>query len=227
MTKGHKISLGGLDLLPDLSGAVYVPELKMLVIADLHLEQGSSLARRGLYVPPFDTAVTLAVLIRLMDEHKPEQLVLLGDSFHDGEGSSRLQAHHHQALHEITLRAKIFWVSGNHDPVPPQKLNGAFVDALHLGSLVLRHEPSPLEHGQHEVSGHLHPGCTIVQRGRALRGKCFVSDGQRLILPAFGAYTGALGLSHPAYDGLINPETAKVWMIGRSSLQCFPLARLG
>jgi len=95
-----------------------------------------------------------------------------------------------------------------------------------LGPLMLRHEPEKLHADQFEISGHLHPGCAISQRGRRISGKCFVADQRRLIMPAFGAYTGALSVFSDAFDSLFMREKMHAWMIGREALHKFPASRL-
>ncbi|TMJ37582.1 MAG: phosphoesterase, partial [Alphaproteobacteria bacterium] len=59
MSRAARIELSGIDLLPDLAGALYVPDFEALLVADLHLEKASSLARRGVHLPPYDTRATL------------------------------------------------------------------------------------------------------------------------------------------------------------------------
>ncbi len=59
MSRTQRISLGGLDFIPDLSGALYAPDFATLLVADLHLEKGTSLARRGVHLPPYDTRESL------------------------------------------------------------------------------------------------------------------------------------------------------------------------
>jgi uncharacterized protein len=220
LSKTQQISLGGLALVPDLSGALLVPDHNTLIISDLHLEQGTSLARRGLHVPPFDTAITLSLLGDVVAATQPKRLIFLGDSFHDAEGEMRLDEKHLQTLRHLTGNYETIWISGNHDPEAPQLIGGTGASEIALGSLTLRHEPSQNEF---EISGHLHPGCGINQRGRRLYGKCFVADDQRLIMPAFGAYTGGLSVSSPAFHGLFS-STAKAWMIGKSAIHLFPFS---
>jgi uncharacterized protein len=218
--------LGGLALVPDLSGALYVPDHQTLIISDLHLEHGTSLARRGLHVPPFDTAVTLDLLEQLVASTHATRLIFLGDSFHDGEGEERLHENHLSRLRAITKNFETCWITGNHDPLPPQSLGGQGAEMISLGPLTLRHEPSLYLDGALEIAGHLHPGCSIMQRGRSIRGKCFVGDETRLIMPAFGAYTGGLSVTSKAFDGLLNENAAYAFMIGRAAIHRFPLTRI-
>jgi DNA ligase-associated metallophosphoesterase len=225
LSRHHKITLSGISFLPHHSGALFAPDHHTLLIADLHLEQGASLARRGIHVPPFDTATTISLLEQVISETKPWRLVLLGDSFHDGRGSSELPQSQAERLLRVTSEIETIWISGNHDPHPPQGLGGIATHEHSLEHIFLRHQPSKRV-SKPEIAGHLHPGATIVQRGVATRGKCFVADGQRIILPAFGAYTGALGLRSPAFANMFDEASAQVWMIGRSAIHRFPMARV-
>jgi DNA ligase-associated metallophosphoesterase len=208
-----------------MSGALFAPESGVLLIADLHLEQGASMARRGVHVPPFDTTATLRLLGDVLDELKPQKLILLGDSFHDSEVAQGLQDDNRRRLDQLIATQETIWLSGNHD---------AHITSNHyqLGDIVLRHEPSVLRHEPSsrlsglEIAGHLHPGCTVIQRGVRLRGKCFVQDDKRILLPAFGAYTGGFDVSQSTFDGLFDERMARAFMIGRSAIHNFPLKKL-
>ncbi len=225
MSKHHVITLDGITLIPDHSGALYAPDFKTLIVSDLHLEHGVSLARRGIHVPPFDTGMTLSLLEHVVAAIKPWRLVLLGDSFHDATAHESLMDQHRSRLQDITAQIETIWISGNHDPSAPVGLGGVCVSEHKLDHVVLRHEPT---RGRHhcEIAGHLHPGATIVQRGVATRGKCFIADERRLIMPAFGAYTGALAVTGPAFSGLFDERSANIWMLGRSAIHQFPRRRV-
>ena len=58
----HEIELQGQLALLDLTGAMYLPDRDTLLVADLHFEKGSSFARRGMMLPPYDTRETLLAL---------------------------------------------------------------------------------------------------------------------------------------------------------------------
>ena len=223
MSKQHRIQLSGLDLIPHQSGALYIPEYQTLIISDLHLEQGTSLARRGIHVPPFDTASTLAIVDETVSTINPKRLIFLGDSFHDDEGETRLDDAHLQILRKLCHAYETLWIIGNHDRHPPQSLGGYGAESIMLGSLTLRHEPTKRLANEIEIAGHLHPGCGLSLRGRHVRGKCFIADQNRLIMPAFGAYTGALSINSPAFHGLFDKAQTKIWMIGKSGLHRFSL----
>jgi uncharacterized protein len=227
LSKAHTISLGGLSFTPDMSGALYLADEKLLLVADLHLEQGASLARRGLHVPPYDTQVTLAMLERVLIATAATRLVLLGDSFHDAVAHDEVAAQDAARLRQITSRVDTIWISGNHDPQTHDALGGTCVDELALGQVTLRHIPAKLKMGAMEIAGHLHPGAAVEQRGTRVRTKCFVADERRIILPAFGSYTGAVNVKSGAFAGLLDPATTQAWMISKTTIHCFPWKRLG
>ena len=106
-----------------------------------------------------------------------------------------------------------FWVAGNHDPSPPAGLAGACVREIAVGGLLFRHEPSRRE-ADGEVAGHLHPGARVVRRGRSVRRPCFASDGRRMVMPAFGAFTGALNVRDRACAALFDWSAFRAYMLG-------------
>jgi uncharacterized protein len=226
LSKQHTISLGGLAFVPDMSGALFLPDEKLLLVADLHLEQGASLARRGLHVPPYDTTVTLSMLERVLTTTEALRLVLLGDSFHDGVAHSEVMPKDAERLRAITTKIDTIWIAGNHDPNVHESLGGTCVEELALGDISLRHIPAKLKAGDMEIAGHLHPGASVEQRGHNVRTKCFIADDRRIILPAFGSYTGALNVRSAAFKGLLNVEQAKAWMISKTAIHAFPFKRL-
>jgi len=227
LSKAHAIDLAGLRFVPDLSGALFAPALKALLVADLHLEQGAALARRGIAVPPYDTATTLDALERVIAATSPALLYLLGDSFHDRQGHTLLEVNIVTRLRRITDAIETIWISGNHDPTPKHGLGGVCVAEVVLAErIVLRHEPARKLRKSFEIAGHLHPGAGVVQRGHMVRSKFFVSDPARIVLPAFGAYTGSLSVSSSAFAGLFNTEKASIHMLARDKIYRFPMIRV-
>lgn len=227
LSRQHVIRLGGFSLVPDMSGALFMPEEQTLLVADLHLEQGASLARRGIHVPPFDTQATLAQLENVLVQTAARRLILLGDSFHDKTAHEQLDEAASHRLSAITSKTETIWISGNHDPLPPLGLGGSAIDELAIGPLLLRHIPGAVPEQSFEIAGHLHPGAAVHQRGHRIQAKCFVADERRMIMPAFGAYTGGLNVRSHAFRGLFAEEKTKVWMIGRAAIHSFPFNRVG
>ncbi len=202
-----EIGVNGEALLLDSSGAAWWPAEATLVFADLHFEKGSSLARRGALLPPYDTRATLKRVASVIAQRKPARIIALGDSFHDAEAADRLDNDDRETLASLGRAADWIWIAGNHDPTPPAWLGGIVASEIAIGGLVFRHEPQP--HPQAgELAGHLHPCTMVTRRGRSLRRRCFVSDGTRLLLPAFGAYAGGLDLWEDAFRPLFPADYA-------------------
>jgi DNA ligase-associated metallophosphoesterase len=220
----RELSIAGVTLLADPAGALYWPEEKLLVAADLHLEKGSAYAARGVLLPPYDTAATLARLARLIERYAPRVVVALGDSFHDGGGPARMAGDSRVALMVLQRGRDWIWLAGNHDPDPADNIGGRFAAVLALGGLTFRHEPAA-EASDGEIAGHLHPLACIVQRGRALRRRCFASDGRRLVMPAFGSYAGGLNVRHCAIAALFPALSFTAHMLGERRLYAVPAAR--
>ena len=208
-----QVFIAGHRAVCDETGVLFFPDLGWLTVSDLHLEKGSSYARRGMMLPPYDTAETLVRLTLAIRRHEPRVVVSLGDSFHDGGGASRMPEPFRRALLDMMAGREWFWIAGNHDPDAPRDLPGETVDVLTFAGLTFRHEPSAAA-APGEISGHLHPCARIVQRGRSVRRRCFASDGDRIILPAFGAYTGSLNVLDRAYVPLFRWEAFIAYMMG-------------
>jgi DNA ligase-associated metallophosphoesterase len=214
------ISVAGVALVADVAGALYEQESGALIVADLHLEKGSSFARRGQFLPPYDTATTLGRLARLIETYRPRVVIALGDSFHDRAAPDRLNEADRGSLAALQNGRDWIWVAGNHDPEPPAGCGGEAVTEMTLGALVLRHEPSA--GAQAELAGHLHPVAKIEIRGRRLRRRCFATDGARVVLPAFGAYAGGLNVRDAAFGSLFQAGALTAWMLGEEGVYAIP-----
>ena len=197
-TPDQYIDVAGASLYADPAGALLHEGERVLLVADLHLEKGSAFARKGQMLPPFDTAATLARLAALLMRHRPRVVVALGDSFHDRFGFSRMAAPDRDALLALQAGRDWLWIFGNHDPVLPEAAGGERHAEWSLGPLTLRHQPQ--DAAANEIVGHFHP---VAKIGGSRR-RCFVTDGQRVVMPAFGAYAGGLNLRDPAIAGLFS-----------------------
>lgn len=200
----------------DRSGALIWPEQSLLVVADLHFEKGSSFARQGSLIPPYDTRSTLNRLTSLLMRWSPERVVSLGDGFHDIEASQRLAGEDRGRLKQLTACHDWTWITGNHDPLPPEDVGGQVADELKIDGLTFRHLPSAgCVAG--EIAGHLHPKASVTARGRKVSRPCFVADEHRVLLPAFGSYTGGLPVTDPAIASLF-PHDYRAYLLGRDRL---------
>ncbi len=206
--------VNGETVLLDPAGALWWPAERTLVFSDIHLEKGSSLARRGALLPPYDTRTSLKRMAALIARYEPGRVIALGDSFHDREAADRLDDEERAQLARFVGATEWIWIEGNHDPHPPAWLGGTVTEEVAIGGLVFRHEPSARP-AAGEIAGHLHPCATVTLRGRSLRRRCFASDGARLVMPAFGAYTGGLDVGDGAISNLFTDAFAAYMLGGR------------
>ncbi len=205
------LAVAGAVFAADPAGALYWPERRLLAVADLHLEKGSAFAARGVLLPPYDTAATLARLGALIARYAPQIVVALGDSFHDGRGPARLADTDRAVLRAMQRGRDWVWIAGNHDPEPAEDVGGRFLDALSVGPVVFRHEPTG---ASGEIAGHLHPVARLAGRGGSVSRRCFAADDQRVVMPAFGAYAGGLNVRDRAFARVFETLAFRAHMLG-------------
>jgi hypothetical protein len=215
------ITVCGKHFVADMTGAVYWPGERTLIVADLHLEKASSFAARGSMLPPYDTRETLLKLAQVIDRYEPSTVVALGDSVHDVSAANRISNDDIRVLHMLQEDRRWIWMTGNHDPQLAARLGGEVMPELSLEGVTLRHEPRA-GRVTHEIAGHLHPAAKLSMYGHTLRRPCFISNGRRLVVPAFGAFTGGLNVLDEAFAPLFGNDGFSVWMLGHEGL--YPVA---
>ena len=212
------IAVCGTTLIADCAGVLYWPEERLLAVADLHFEKGSSYAARGTLLPPYDTMATLASLSQVIARYSPRTVVALGDSFHDGGGPARLSVYDRGTLSGLQHGRQWIWIAGNHDPDPSSEVGGTYAQTLGVGHLTFRHIP---EGGEGEIAGHLHPSARVYIRGRSITRRCFASDENRVVMPAFGAYTGGLSIRDRAFSAVFGASDFTAHMLGQRRIFAF------
>lgn len=215
------ISISGRSFLADVSGALYWPAEDVLIVADLHLEKGSSFAARGVLLPPYDTAATLERLAATLDAYQAATVICLGDSFHDRNAGERMCDKDRETLAILQEDREWLWLNGNHDPVIAECFGGQVLPEITVSGITFRHEPaaSPVTH---EIAGHLHPAARVSFHGHVIRRPCFVGNGNRLVLPAFGTYAGGLNVLDDAFAPLFGNDGLSVLVMCQEGL--YPIA---
>lgn len=208
----HDFQFNGADLTALPAGALWWQDPSVLCVSDLHLGKSERIARRsGLLTPPYDTLETLVRLSALLDQFDPRTVICLGDSFDDLAAGQALSVDVTDMLKRMIAGRTWIWITGNHDPGPIE-LPGSWQADLKLRGLTFRHIAED-NTAPGEVSGHYHPKANL----RGKRRPCFCYDANRLILPAFGTYTGGLRASDPVISGLFEKD-ARAVMIGTKSM---------
>ncbi|MGO3930316.1 ligase-associated DNA damage response endonuclease PdeM [Rhodopseudomonas pseudopalustris] len=216
------VAVADVTLIADLSGALYWPDERLLVVSDLHLEKGSSFAMRGVLLPPYDTVATLGRLGAVIARFDPKTVIALGDSFHDRDAHGRLSNANRDILTALQVGRDWIWIAGNHDPALPADLGGCVAEEVALGGVVFRHEPTGA-HG--EIAGHLHPKARVSRRGRSVERRCFAGDGGRVVMPAFGAYAGGLNIRDAAFARLFGSAAFMAHVLGDHRLHAIAASR--
>jgi DNA ligase-associated metallophosphoesterase len=214
--RGLAFEVAGEHLFLQACGAAWWEDAEVLVVSDLHLEKASSYAARGQLLPPYDTAATLGRIAALIEDLAPATVISLGDSFHDRRARPRMAERDVATIRAMTGGTDWIWVEGNHDPKPPEDLGGRVMHELVLGNLVFRHLATQGP-ARGEIGGHRHPGARVVGRGRSVRTRCFASDGERMVMPAYGALTGGLNILDAAFDALF-PKGVVAGVLGRDGV---------
>jgi DNA ligase-associated metallophosphoesterase len=165
---------------------------------------------------------TLSRLAAVIARHDPRMVIALGDSFHDGRAHHRLSAPDRDAIAALQLRRDWVWISGNHDPAPPIGLGGVVAAEVAVGPIVFRHEPTG---AVGEIAGHLHPKARVSTRGRSMERRCFACDGERAVMPAFGAYAGGLNIRDAAFARIFQAAGLMAHVLGDNRLHSIAASR--
>lgn len=211
------LTLAGETLHALSSGALFWPAQNLLAVSDLHLGKSARLARRGgALLPPYETRATLDKLATDIEAHRPATILCLGDSFDDLTASDEMDEADALTLTRLMAGRQWIWVEGNHDP-GPLALGGTHRAEARIGPLTFRHAAMPGE--SNEISGHYHPKARLSGQAKA----CFLADSTRIIMPAYGTYTGGLWCEHESLSGLMQAGALAV-LTGKKAL-AIPMPR--
>ena len=202
---GHTLTLGDHTLTALPSGALWWESERLLCVSDLHMGKAERIARLGgSMIPPYETQDTLARLDAAIAATHPKTVICLGDSFDDRAAVAAMSEDERLWLARLQAGRLWVWIEGNHDPGPMDLGGTTRVEYQHKG-IVFRHIAAGVTPESPEVSGHYHPKAKLQARGRSFSRPAFLCDGHRLILPAFGTYTGGLKCTAPVLQALFQP----------------------
>ncbi|MEE4288093.1 MAG: ligase-associated DNA damage response endonuclease PdeM [Erythrobacter sp.] len=227
---GAPLEFAGHELVLLKSNALYWPREGALLVADLHLEKGSWYASHGQMLPPYDSRETLERIADAVRVTGARRVITLGDNFHDDAGATRLDPYAAGMLEALTRALDWVWITGNHDKALPRAFGAQVLAEMELGGIVLRHEAVAGE-TRAELSGHYHPKMRLKVRNRHIARPCAVvsrsrAAGDRMIAPAFGAYTGGMDAGAPEILKALSPATRIDAVLGaKGRLVTFPLYR--
>jgi len=212
MNTHHVFEFNGATFWALAEGALWWPSQKLLCVSDLHLGKSDRIARRsGRMLPPYETEATLDRLGNLVSRLAPSTIICLGDSFDDLDAALGLSEEHKARITTLQAGRTWIWVEGNHDPGPID-IGGDHKAEDMVEGLTFRHIAAPYANA--EVSGHYHPKCRL-QTGSSR--PAFLINDSRIVLPAFGTYTGGLRASDSALKTLMGPNATAI-LTGKKAL---------
>ena len=200
-----KFSISENELVAMPSGALWWPAQSILCVSDLHFGKSNRLARIGQsWIPPYENQDTLLRLETDLDTTSAKKIICLGDSFDDNEASQSLPSDELLWITKMQAGRQWIWISGNHDP-SPKNLGGSFLHYLEIEKLNFQHIASAEE--RFEISGHYHPKIKVIIKGQSFTKRCFLVDENRVILPAYGTYTGGLYCNRDPLRSIMQKKT--------------------
>jgi hypothetical protein len=206
-----RVLLSGKSLVADSTGALFWPAEHTLIVADLQLSRCSYLDGENVVLPPYDTESAFEKLEEALDRYDPGRVVALGNSF-AGCGTNGLSPHQRDWLLDMMEGRDWYWVVGQDGGVPPDGIEGTVVPHIMLSGIKFRAEAvrAPIAN---EIAGGLHPVAQISHYGYLTRGRCFVSNGMRLVLPSIGNYSAGTNVLSPDFDPFLGQGSLFVWFL--------------
>jgi uncharacterized protein len=180
-----------------LQKALWLEEESMLLLADTHLGKARHFRKGGIPIPDTIHDTDFSVLYGLIFNLHAKKVIFLGDLFHSDWNL------HWQSFENFMNEfpeVEFELIKGNHDILKEEVYRESqlkvHASPLQIGELLLSHEP--LESGElTNICGHVHPGIRLIGRARqSLRFPCFYQTKGRIILPAFGRFTGTMEINH-------------------------------
>jgi len=187
------ITSQGEEVILDKERALFLPKHQLLAISDLHLGKSAHFRQAGLQVPSTIAQTDLQRLSLLIKQYNPTTLLINGDMFHHGLNTD---------INEFSVWRKQYQelnfllVKGNHDRLSDANYAAMNIEihepSFCLGPFCFIHDaPNGMEEELYPISGHIHPGVTIVGKAKQrLKFPCFYFGKDYAVLPAFSLFTG-------------------------------------
>ena len=189
--------------------AIYLPERRTLLIADVHFGKAAAFRAAGIPLPGGTTRETLHRLSAALAATGAAHVIVLGDLLHARSGVTPAMIDRVAAWRAGYPHLSWSLVRGNHDRHAGHAPADWHIEVLKeghaLGPFRLRHDPAAVD-GGYVLAGHVHPSIRLTGTAREnIRLPCFRFDRAVGVLPAFGSFTGGHDIEPQAHD--------RVWVI--------------
>jgi uncharacterized protein len=200
----HRITLAGVAAELRADRSLFLPDVRTLIVADVHWGKAATFRALGVPVPHGTTRAGLDRLEAALRDTGATQLLVLGDLFHARAGMQPGTLDTIASWRAARRDLAITLVRGNHDlhaGDPPASLAISCVDApFPFGPFALHHHPAETSADGYALAGHVHPVVQLRGRGRQkLTLPCFAFGATGGLLPAFGEFTGGGVIEPDAY----------------------------
>jgi DNA ligase-associated metallophosphoesterase len=168
---------------------------KSVFIADVHLGKTTHFRKSGIAIPNAIIRNDIDRIQKLILDFRPERVFFLGDLFHSAINHEWVIFNEFLVQH---ANIEFILIKGNHDILHEKVYQDSLLkiqeEPFAVKPFILSHHPLHFEEiGKNEINlcGHIHPGVSMKGKGKAyLTLACFYHEKNRIILPAFGKFTG-------------------------------------
>jgi hypothetical protein len=208
------VAVCGRQFIADSSGALYWPSQGTLLVADLLMRDCTAHHGNGRAPPPPDLRGTLIRLAEVMDRYAPARVIALGDGVDGGGAAARMSAENLEILRILQEEREWIWLTDRAGVGIAPQLGGSACGAIELSGITLRHRPTR-SWATHEIAAAMRPAARLSIYGYSIRRACFVGNGRRLVMPAFGTYAGGVNVLDDAFRPLFAGTAMAVWLLGQ------------
>lgn len=192
-------------LLP--SRALYWPARRTLLMADMHCGKAATFRAGQLAIPDGNMEADFERLTVTLESTDARRLVILGDWIHAAVGCTERVIHAMRLWRDRHRGRDVVWIRGNHDRGRRAHLAAQLgfceCEELQEGPFRFCHDPAipGSRVGQVAIGGHEHPTVRLWSPGMPrLTAPCFHLTPSRIVLPAFGSFTGGHRISIEAHS---------------------------
>ncbi len=185
------------ELTADIRRALWLPQHKLLAVADLHLGYAWSHRSKGQLLPVTRQEDTVERLLELQHEYQAEHIAILGDIVHDTISIPEVRAELDRLITTLSAQSQLTLLLGNHDRQLERNLtlpeNVQLQKSLTVGHFTLLHgdDSRVMEGGEASLTlimGHEHPTLSLGDGVSAVRCPCFLVSPHAVVLPAFSPW---------------------------------------
>ncbi|MCK8519499.1 metallophosphoesterase [Methanoculleus sp. 7T] len=193
-------------------GALYVQDIGLCVVSDVHIGLAEALYRQGLHFPLHEEETLLERFEAVLDRFEPEVFVLDGDVFHSFDRVSRgARETLSKVVAAIRAECEAVLVRGSHDTML-QAVAGNVVDRYDRNGYTVVHGDRAVDDHGTLIIGHDHPTIEIDMA----RFPCFlygrgVAQGRDLIvMPAFNPLSPGVTVNYAKGRDFLSPVLRRV-----------------